>query len=187
MTARASLFTDHKISGLPVRAKHSHVRTMCEQTVDNLQLIHFLLLWIDDHPCMRRDFVKFLSRFIRKFAISFYASLCMTFHVIRPWRYCFGIRFPRFFWFWQLFCSPGKNPWFEHTSVIIHDILLIWHSLWVQPNKHGRGKMLVLPNRLLWVVSTSDQCFVSFQPILCHPHTQMRIILFDGVRISIPN
>ena len=48
--------------------------------------------------------------------------------------------------------------------------------------------MLVLPNRLLYlVVSTSDQCFVSFQPIMCHPHTQIRIILFDGVRRDIPN
>ena len=47
--------------------------------------------------------------------------------------------------------------------------------------------MLDLPNQLLcWVLSTSDQCFVSFQPIWCHPHTQTRIILFDGVRISIP-
>ena len=26
-----------------------------------------------------------------------------------------------------------------------------------------------------------------FQPIGCHPHTQTRIILFHGVRISIPN
>ena len=53
---------------------------------------------------------------------------------------------------------------------------------------HDPGKMLVLPNKLLcWVDSTSDQCFVSFQPIWCHPHTQIRIILFDGVRIDIPN
>ena len=48
--------------------------------------------------------------------------------------------------------------------------------------------MLVLPNQLLyWVLSTSDQCFVSFQPILCHPHTQIRIILLHGVQKSIPN
>ena len=48
---------------------------------------------------------------------------------------------------------------------------------------HDQGKMLVLPNRLLcWVVSTSDQCFVSFQPIWCHPHTQIRKTLFNGVR-----
>ena len=35
VTARASLFTDHKISGLPKRAKERHFRTICEQTVDN--------------------------------------------------------------------------------------------------------------------------------------------------------
>ena len=33
----------------------------------------------------------------------------------------------------------------------------------------------------------SDQCFVSFQPIWCHPHIQIRITSFDGVRKSIPN
>ena len=32
-----------------------------------------------------------------------------------------------------------------------------------------------------------DQCFVSFQPILCHPHTQIRIISFDDVQRGIPN
>ena len=48
--------------------------------------------------------------------------------------------------------------------------------------------MLVLPNRLhCSVVSTSDQCFVSFQPILCHPHTRIRITQFHGVRTSSPN
>ena len=48
------------------------------------------------------------------------------------------------------------------------------------PSIHDPRKMLVLPNRLLyWVLSTSDQDFVSFQPILCHPHTQIRIILFS--------
>ena len=35
VTARASLFTDHRISGLPIRAKYRHFRTICEQTVHN--------------------------------------------------------------------------------------------------------------------------------------------------------
>ena len=57
------------------------------------------------------------------------------------------------------------------------------------PGIHDHGKMLVLPNRpLYWVLATSDQCFVSFQPIWCHPHTQIRKKpFFDGVRTSIPN
>ena len=56
------------------------------------------------------------------------------------------------------------------------------------PSIHDPRKMLVLPNRLLsWVLSTSDQDFVSFQPILCHPHTQIRIILFHDEQRDIPN
>ena len=35
VTARASLFTDHKISGLSIRAKYRHFRTICEQTADS--------------------------------------------------------------------------------------------------------------------------------------------------------
>ena len=56
------------------------------------------------------------------------------------------------------------------------------------PRKHDQRKMLVLPNQLLcWVLSTSEQCFASFQPIWCHLHTQIRITPFHGVRKSIPN
>ena len=55
------------------------------------------------------------------------------------------------------------------------------------PGKRDQGKMLVLPNQFLsWVLSTSDQCFVSFQPILSHPHTQIRITLLTVNEISIP-
>ena len=57
--------------------------------------------------------------------------------------------------------------------------LCLFHIVFVcSPRMHDQGKMLVLPNRLhYWVAS--DQCFVSFQPILCHAHTQIRIILFS--------
>ena len=41
VTARASLFTDHKIAGLPVRAKYRHLRTMCENTVDKSPTVSF--------------------------------------------------------------------------------------------------------------------------------------------------
>ena len=32
---RASLFTDHGISGLPIRARYKHFSTICEHTCDN--------------------------------------------------------------------------------------------------------------------------------------------------------
>ena len=57
------------------------------------------------------------------------------------------------------------------------------------PNKHGQGTMSVRPNRLRSIeLSTSNQCFVSCQPIfMSSTHTQIRRILFHDVRISIPN
>ena len=67
--------------------------------------------------------------------------------------------------------------------------LCLFHIVFeCNPSIHDQRKMSVLPNRLLCsVVSTSDQDFVSFQPILCHPHTQIRIILFHDVQRVIPN
>ena len=35
VTDRASLFTDHKMSGLPIWAKYKHFKTICEQTSHN--------------------------------------------------------------------------------------------------------------------------------------------------------
>ena len=82
-----------------------------------------------------------------------------------------------------------ENSRFEHGSVIVHSIFAYLALLLsASPSTHDPGKMLVLPNRLLcWVLSTSDQDFVSFQPILCHPHTQIGIIPFHDVQRDIPN
>ena len=77
---------------------------------------------------------------------------------------------------------------FKHGSVNAQCLCYFHIVFECTPDIHEQRKMLVLPNQLLdWVPSTSDQCFVSFQPILCHPHTQIRINLFDGVRRDIPN
>ena len=75
-----------KKSGLPVRAKKRHVRTFCEQTVDNSPTDQFSSSFeIMITPAWRCDFVQLLCCFIRKSAISFHAFLYMTFHVIGPW------------------------------------------------------------------------------------------------------
>ena len=47
---------------------------------------------------------------------------------------------------------------------------------------------MINPYQLLCLVfSTSDQDFVSFQPIKCHPRTQIRVVLFHDERRDIPN
>ena len=95
VTARASLFTDHKISSLPIRAKYRHFRTICEQTVDNSptdSLSSSLNWWSSMHgvATLKSCWVVW---FICKFAVSFHTFLRVTFHVIGPRRYCFCIRF----------------------------------------------------------------------------------------------
>ena len=85
---RASLFTDHKISGLPIRAKTGRFKKNCEQTVDNSPAdpisSFFKLMVINTWSC---DFVQLLSTYICKFAICFRAFLGMTFHIIGPRRF----------------------------------------------------------------------------------------------------
>ena len=82
-----------------------------------------------------------------------------------------------------------RKFWIQTWFCNCQQYLCLFHIVFeYTADLHDQGKMLVLPNQLLcWVLSTSDQCFVSFQPIWCHPHTQIRITIFHGVRISIPN
>ena len=66
---------------------------------------------------------------------------------------------------------------------------LCWFCIVVEcsPSFHDPRKMLVLPNQLLyWVFSTSNQDSVPFQPILCHPLSQITI-LFHDVQRDIPS
>ena len=90
---------------------------------------------------------------------------------------------------WSFFrCSCG-NSGFKHGSVIVYNIFAYFTLSLNTPQVHMiKERCWFFPNRLLyWVLSTSDQDFVSFQPILCHPHTQIRIILFHDVQRDIPN
>ena len=107
----------------------------------------------------------------------------MTFHIIRPWRNTKILRV------WKFFSSSHGNSRLKTWFCNCPQYLCLFHIVFeYSPSIHDQWKTLVLPNRLLpWVLSTSDQCFVSFQPIWCHPHTQIRRTLVHGVRKSIPN
>ena len=144
MIARASLFTDHKISGLPIRAKYRHFSTICEQRFDKSQtdpITSSLKWWSSRHGVA--TLYSCLGCFIRQFAISLHTFLCMTFHVIP--RGNVGVKFPCT---WQLFCS--RDSGFRHISVIVYDIFAcLTFSLVATKNKRGRGMMSVLQNQRL--------------------------------------
>ena len=84
--------------------------------------------------------------------------------------------------------SPQKfeiQTWFCNCPQYICLFHIVFDRI---PSIHDPEKMLVLPNQLLcWVIFTSDQNFASFQPIVCHPHTLIRIILSDDEQRDIPN
>ena len=65
-----------------------------------------------------RYFVELLSRFVRQLTISFHTLLCMTSHVIRPWRNTKILRV------WKLFCSHRGNSGFKHGSVIVNNVFV---------------------------------------------------------------
>ena len=156
--------------------------TILEQFESILEIIllqiSILLLWNDGHQCME----WILCRVVE--------SSCLPTHFFVPhisWhdlpchrttkryddfeRMVIYLLFPRKFAIRTWFCNCPQYLCLFHTVSEC------------SPSFHDPRKMLVLTNRLLcWVVSTSDQDFVSYLPILSHPHTQIRILFHDVQR-----
>ena len=148
-----------------------------------VQQISILLLWNDGHRCMELTLCRVVeSSYLPTHNIVPHISWHAPPYRRTTKKYS---DFPSMVIFQLLLRKSWIQTWFCNCQLY----LCLFHIVFeCSPSIHDQGKMLVLPNRLLYeVLSTSDQCFVSFQPIWCHPHTQIRIILFHGVRISIPN
>ena len=107
---RASLFTDHRISGLPIRAKYEHFRTFWEHTCDSSDFISYSLKWWSSMHGVKQC-EEMLSRFVSQLTISLHTLLCMTSHVIRPWR---NTKILRKWWF---LCS--ERCWFSQINFFI--------------------------------------------------------------------
>ena len=139
-----------------------------------LPQISILLLWSVGHRC--RELI--LCRVVE-------SSFLSTHNIV-----------PHISWH-DLPCHRTTKTYSDFPSMVIFPLLL--RKFWIQtwfcncpqylclfhivfkyiPGTHDRGKMLVLPNQLLCsVLFTSDQCFVSFQPLMS-PHTQIRTTLFS--------
>ena len=181
---RASLFTDHRISGLPKRTKYKHFRTIWEHVLNNSPtdfVSSSLKWWSSMHGAdtLRSCCVVLLAK-------SQYRST--HFLVWHDLPYSKTTKRIDFFRAWKFFsCSCGIFG-IKLGSVFVNNIFAYFTmSLSTSQENIYLRNMLVLSNRLLcWVLSTSDQDFVSSQPIWCDPHTQIRTYLFHGVRISIP-
>ena len=178
MTAIGSLFTDQRKSGLPIRAKYKHFKTIWERTTDNSPTVSnssFWKLWSSKQSV---ETVYNCSVFL--FASSqyiFYVLFRVSFHVVGP-RDSFCVKIlPS----WYFFSCSGRYSWFEHFLVLTDNVFvrftftlsesqmyMIETWCWyVKINKFHQ----VLPH---W----SHTLF--FQPFWCHPRIPKRTILvFD--------
>ena len=116
--ARASSLTDHEISGLPIRAKYRHLRTIWAHAFDNSPTdpISSSFNWWSS----KNGVATFFNCWMDLFASSQYFHIFrrMTFHVIGPrWNVCFG-----FFWIKQFFYTSSWNPGFKQISLVVHSI-----------------------------------------------------------------
>ena len=149
---RASLFTDRRISGLPIRAKYKHFRTIWEHNLKKFsQGFHFFfeMMVINEWSWY---FVELVSRPVCQLTISFHTFLGTTFHIVGPRRNT------KILGVWKFFSCSRGNSGFKHGSVNGQQYLCLFHIVFeCTPGTHDQGKMLVLPNQLLyWVLSTSD-------------------------------
>ena len=170
LTARASLFTDHKKIKSPnasqIQTFENILWTNCGHFSYWLIFLFFKLMVIHAWRC---DFVKLVGRFIRKFATSFHTFLCMTFHVVGPRRYDFCNSLMLLINSFSLARAPQFHHWFDTLFEC-------------NPNIHGQEMMLVLPcQHLSWEFSKSVLCFLFFVSVWYRPHTQMKKVLFCSV------
>ena len=121
VTARANLFTDHKISNLPIRTKYIHFRTVFEHTVDNSptdscsssslnwwssMALVVIFPWLQKKYCIRTYLWS-----VQQYPFWHDSLFENTFRVIRPWRYRFFIKFP-----------SNSGWWFSLTATEILDL-----------------------------------------------------------------
>ena len=115
---RASLFTDHKISGRPIRAENNNISLQFESIlVTILQKISFLLLWSDGHQCKGLIFCRVVS------------SSCWLTHNIAPHislddpLYLKAMKKYEYLPSMVVFSVPSRgNSRFKHGSVFVHNI-----------------------------------------------------------------
>ena len=128
-----------------------------------------------------RYFVELSNCLVSQLTITFHTFLGMPFHVIRP------SRNTKILGVWKFLCSSLANSRFKHGSEFVHHIFAYFTLSLSASQVYMIKKDVGSPKINLLSTFHIGSMFFSFQPILCHPHTQIRITLFHGVRKSIPN
>ena len=176
-----NLFTDQRMSGLPIRAKYKHFKTICEHThVGQLSnRFQFLLLKI-----MVVETLYNYSVFL--FANSQYCSThfshALSSHVttrqllrqVSPTQA-----------FFCLFQQKIRDSNMLLCCSIIVSLSLRFHVECI-PSTHGQDMVVVLQDLQVSSISSTWDSY-SFHTFWCHPRTPIRIITVFDEQIDLPN
>ena len=153
VNALASFLTDHRMSGLPIRAKYKHIKTTCEHTFDNSPTVSnssFLKwwsvqAWLKDLLCSCSNSLFANSQYrqrIPSHVLPYHKTKRSFSRAIFPTR-------------WLLSCSGGDS-WFKHFHVFINKYFrsICIHIGYV-PGTHGQEMMLVFPGQTVSSISST--------------------------------
>ena len=184
VTARANLFTDHKISS-QIQIFQNNFWANCRQFSNWLIFSFFTLMVIHAWCC---DFELLLSRLVCKFAVSFHTFLRVTFHVIGTKKILFLHQVSLKLWS-EVFLWLQQKFWIRTylCSSFVTISLLIWHSLWVQPkytwSRNDVGSPKSRPSMRVIQVGS----MFSVLPASLMSSTLIVIVLLLGWQRNIPN
>ena len=178
VTALASLFADHSISGLPIRAKYKHLKMIfVSKLVIILQLIQFLLVWTDDHPSndMKLCITAPLS------CLRIHSIVQRIFEHALPCRKTMRLFLREAFRTLVTF-QLLKQKYMIQTSLCSSIIISFGlHSHWVHPQVYviKKWSWFVEINVFFHYFFHMGAIFCIFPVILCHPRTPLEKFLFS--------
>ena len=162
-TALASLFTDHKMSGLPIRAKYKHFSTICEQTWDNspTDSSSSCLSWWSSKQ--RLETLNSCSVF---FCLLIHSIARRIFEHVLPCRGTTPLflreTFPTLAIFSVAPAEIRDSNIFENSSMFSFGL----HSRWVHPKYKGSGHEVGSPRSTSFINSFHMGLKFCFRPVI---------------------
>ena len=173
VTERASLFTDQRMSGLPIHAKHKHFKTICEHTLDNspTDSSSSFLKWRSSKQGLETVFNWSVFLFASSQSLSTHFWACPSCRKNHATVFARGSHPCNFPLLQQKLVSRTLlcSPWLQFHAVYINFECV--------PNFRDREmKLARLDPHFSSMSSTLEPYSAFLGPFLCYPHEPIRII-----------
>ena len=155
---------------------NTNISEQFESKLWTILILTQCLFEIDGYPCMVLRLCFIVESFLCKFAIFFHTFLCVTFHVIGPWRYRFRHQVSLKLR-WVVFPQLQQKFWIRTYLFSLSQChYLLYFRFEYNPNVRGRRNHVGSPDqRLPWKLSKSVLRFL-FLPasLISSTHTDRK-------------